>query len=199
MKTVDNRFQHAYVVNVVAEDRPGIVATVTKAINRLEGNIDTCSQTVLRGYFTFTMVVSFPRQLDAEELLREVAGPPDTHRNYRVQVMPFQLPAASGEECDSFVMTTFGPDLQGIVLRFSRVLADKGINIVDLFGDRRGGQFVLIGQLHVPKRWDIAMLQADLEQIGRESGYTVRLQHEDVFVATNQLRLPGQHKSLPVT
>jgi glycine cleavage system transcriptional repressor len=199
MKTVDNRFEHAYVLNVIAEDRPGIVATVTKAISRLEGNIDACSQTVLHGYFTLIMVVSFPRQLDTEELLREVAGPPDKHRDYRVQVMPLNLQTAGKEKYDSFVITAFGPDREGIVLRFSRVLADKGINIVDLFGDRTGEQFVLIGQLQVPKRWDIAMLQADLEQIGRESGYTVRLQHEDVFVATNQLRLSGQHKSLPVT
>jgi glycine cleavage system transcriptional repressor len=199
MNTVDNRFDHAYVLNVMADDRPGIVATVTKAISRLEGNIDACSQTVLHGYFTLIMVVSFPRALDTEQLLQEVAGPPDKHRNFRVQVMPFHAAAASNETYDSFVITAFGPDCEGIVLRFSRVLADKGINIVDLFGDRRGEQFVLIGQLQVPKRWDIAMLQADLEQIGRESGYTVRLQHEDVFVATNQLRLSGQHKSLPVT
>jgi hypothetical protein len=34
------------------------------------------------------------------------------------------------------------------------------------------------------------MLQADLEQLAGEIGHTVRLQHENVFFATNQLRLP---------
>jgi hypothetical protein len=33
------------------------------------------------------------------------------------------------------------------------------------------------------------MLQADLEQMGLELGFTVKLQHENIFVATNQLRL----------
>jgi hypothetical protein len=33
------------------------------------------------------------------------------------------------------------------------------------------------------------MLQADLEHLGREQEYTVRLQHENLFIATNQLRL----------
>ena len=33
------------------------------------------------------------------------------------------------------------------------------------------------------------MLQADLEQMGDELGFTVKIQHENVFVATNQLRL----------
>ncbi len=33
------------------------------------------------------------------------------------------------------------------------------------------------------------MMQADLEQMGQELGFTVKLQHENIFVATNQLRL----------
>ncbi len=33
------------------------------------------------------------------------------------------------------------------------------------------------------------MMQTDLQQIGQELGFTVKLQHENVFVATNQLRL----------
>ncbi len=32
-------------------------------------------------------------------------------------------------------------------------------------------------------------MQADLEQMGQELGFTVKLQHENIFVATNQLRL----------
>ena len=183
----------------MAEDRPGIVAAVSKVIAGLHGNIDACSQTVLHGYFTLIMVVSFGEKLDPEKLREEVAAAPTKAGNFRVMAMPFQLPAQTVRDgFDSFVITAFGPDREGIVQRFSRVLADKGINIVDFFGDRRGDQFVLIGQLEVPKRWDITMLQTDLEQIGRESGYAVRLQHENVFVATNQLRLSSVNiKTIP--
>ena len=99
------------------------------------------------------------------------------------------LPA---EEIDRFVITAFGKDQPGIVRRFSQYLAGKDINIVDLYGDRPGEEFVLVGQLEVPKRWDIRMLQADLEQMGDELGFTVKLQHENVFVATNQLRLTAR-------
>ena len=56
---------------------------------------------------------------------------------------------------------------------------------MDLYGDRRGNDFVLIGQVEVPKRWDIRLLQADLEQMGQELSFTVKLQHENIFVATN--------------
>ena len=87
------------------------------------------------------------------------------------------------------MISAFGNDQPGIVRRFSQYLAGKDINITDLYGDRSGEEFVLIGQLEVPAQWDIRMLQADLEQMGQELGFTVKLQHENVFVATNQLRL----------
>jgi predicted amino acid-binding ACT domain protein len=96
---------------------------------------------------------------------------------------------SSGEPCDRFVITAFGKDQPGIVRRFSQYLAGKDINIVDLYGDRSGEEFVLIGQVEIPAHWDIRMLQADLEEMGKELGFTVKLQHENIFVATNQLRL----------
>jgi predicted amino acid-binding ACT domain protein len=108
----------------------------------------------------------------------------------QVQVRPFRPGAgADMKDCENFVVTCFGPDTPGVICRFSSLLADKGINIVDLYGQLSGDRFVLISQVQVPRHWDLAMLQADLEQLGREQGYTVRLQHENLFIATNQLRL----------
>jgi len=86
-------------------------------------------------------------------------------------------------------VTAFGPDAPEVLLKFSQYVAGKDINIVDLYGERQGEQFVLISQVDIPARWDIALLQADLEELGKQAGFEVRLQHEDIFVATNQLRL----------
>jgi glycine cleavage system transcriptional repressor len=186
------------VINVVADDRPGIVAAVSNAIEQLGGNIDACSQTVLAGYFTLIMIASFPEKLEAAEIADRIQKADTTGRGYDVVVRPTLLPEqfVQRPECDRFVITAFGKDQPGIVRRFSQYLAGKDINIVDLYGDHSGDEFVLIGQLEVPKYWDIRMLQADLEQMGQELGFTVKLQHENIFVATNQLRLyatpPGQ-------
>ena len=191
MKT---RFQHAYALDVMSDDHPGIVAAVTGAVELLGGNIDACSQTVLGGYFTLIMIVSLPEPILAEELAARVRRSESPGSGYQVMARPV-LPAAGflpAEEIDRFVITAFGKDQPGIVRRFSQYLAGKDINIVDLYGDRPGEEFVLVGQLEVPKRWDIRMLQADLEQMGDELGFTVKLQHENVFVATNQLRLTAR-------
>jgi glycine cleavage system transcriptional repressor len=185
-----SRYENVYVLDVMSEDRPGIVAAVSAAVEELGANIDACSQTVLGGYFTLIMIVSMPQPMppqDLAERVRQAGG------SWNLQVLARAAsthPSPSVKTAyDRFVITAFGTDQPGIVRRFSQYLASKDINIVDLYGDRSGNEFVLIGQLEVPTKWDIRLLQADLEQMGNELGFTVKLQHENVFVATNQLRL----------
>jgi predicted amino acid-binding ACT domain protein len=185
------RFEHVYVLDVMSDDHPGIVAAVTTAVESLGGNIDACSQTVLGGYFTLIMIVSVPQPIDADQLADQVRRAESGGSQFQVMARAAQLPDRLPPQPTGgrFVITAFGKDQPGIVRRFSQYLAGKDINIVDLYGDRKGDEFVLIGQLEVPTCWDIRMLQADLEQMGEELGFTVKLQHENVFVATNQLRL----------
>ena len=186
-----NRFENVYVLNVMSDDHPGIVAAVTDAVESLGGNIDACSQTVLGGYFTLIMIVSLPAPAVEETIAERVRVAGANGSEYQVLVRRAIGAGGSrpGESADRFVISAFGQDQPGIVRRFSQYLAGKDINIVDLYGDRKGDEFVLIGQLEVPAHWDIRMLQADLEQMGKELGFTVKLQHENVFVATNQLRM----------
>ncbi|MCX7887285.1 MAG: ACT domain-containing protein [Verrucomicrobiae bacterium] len=192
MKT---RFPHAYVLNVMADDRPGIIAAVSGVIVAFGGNIDACSQTVLGGYFTQILVVSFPEAVDTGALMEQIqrAAPPGGA--LQVVARPYVPPSAPAVRGPSerFVITALGKDKPGVIHRFSQYLAGKDINVVDLYWDCAGEDFVLIAQAEIPKRWELAMLQADLEEIGREEGFNVRIQHENIFVATNQLRLYGGH------
>jgi len=184
------RGQNRYVLNVMAEDRPGIVSAVSGAVADLGGNIEAVSQTVLTGYFTLIMLVDVPASVSGETLQQAVASAGGDHA-FMVLVRPATrctpraVPAGSG----SFIITVMGEDRPGTIFRFSSYLAERGVNIVDLYGDNQQGRFVLVSQVQVPPKWDIGMLQADLEHIGQELGFTVRMQHENVFVATNELRL----------
>ncbi len=195
MKT---RFESVYVLNVMSDDHPGIVAAVTGVVESLGGNIDACSQTVLGGYFTLIMIVSLPKAIDPGKLADQVRGTESSGSDLQVLARPALPGSVSGskETTEHFVITAFGPDRPGIVRHFSQYLAGKDINIVDLFGDRKGDDFVLIGQVEVPVHWDIRLMQTDLEQMGQELGFTVKLQHENIFVATNQLRLTDQNRML---
>ena len=187
--TMKIRFENAYVLNVMSDDHPGIISAVSTAVARLDGNIDAASQTILGGYFTLIMVVSLPEQLDADQLAAEVRGPDPA--GMQVVARPFLVSESEkpGPHVERFVVTAFGKDKPGIISHFSQCLAGKDINITDLSWTCTNDDFVMIGEVEVPSTLDLAMVQADLEEIGRTEGFTVKLQHENVFVATNQLRL----------
>jgi glycine cleavage system transcriptional repressor len=186
-----SRFPHVYVLNLMSSDHPGIVAAVTGAVDALGGNIDACSQTVLGGYFTLIMIVSLPEAIEPDLLAAKVRDTGSSNEAFQVVARPARLNCKPPitPHCERFVITAFGGDRPGVVRSFSQYLAAKDINIVDLYGDLRGDDFVLIGQVEVPVHWDIRLMQADLVEMGRELGFTVKLQHENIFVATNQLRL----------
>lgn len=189
MKT---RFEHAYVINVLSDDHPGIVAAVSGAVNRFDGNIDTCSETVVWGYFTQIMIVSFPRPVAEDELAEAVRAADNREGGLQPVVRPYApIDETAGKPpADRYVLTLLGPDRTGIVWRLTQYLAGKDINIIDLYSERRGEDLVLISQLEIPPQWEINLLKADLEELAGEAGFAVKLQHEGVFLATNQLRLP---------
>lgn len=177
-------------LNVVAEDRPGIVSAVSGRVADLQGNIEAVSQTVLMGHFTLIMIVTVPPTVSAEHLRSTVEASGGDH-SFAVLVRPVTpcLPRPVPKGSDTFVVTMIGEDRPGSIFRFSSYLAEKGVNITDLYGDTRQGRFMLVSEVQVPPHWDIAMLQADLEHLGQELGFTVGMQHENLFVATNELRL----------
>lgn len=186
MKT---RFEHAYVLNVMSDDHPGIISAVSGTVARLGGNIDAASQTILGGYFTLIMVVSLPKAMAPDDLAGEVRSAPPG--DLQVVARPFRHveAGAAGRPVERFVITAFGRDKPGIVAHFSGYLAGKDVNITDLYWKVTDGEFVMISEVEIPKQADLNMLQTDLEEIGRQEGFTVKLQHENIFVATNQLRL----------
>ncbi|MDO4586091.1 MAG: ACT domain-containing protein [Planctomycetia bacterium] len=183
--------RYGYVFNVISTDRPGIVASVSSAIAKLKGNIESCSQTVLSSYFTLIMIVTLPQKWNLKELediILNSEGMNDCQVLAREVSKKDVRPPAKKE--NTFVVTASGKDREDIVAQFSRYLAGKDINIIDLFGYiTTDGNFVMISQVEVDPRLDIQNIQYDLEELGLEFGFTVGLQHNNIFVATNQLRM----------
>jgi len=179
-----------YVLSVMSDDHPGIVAGVSSVVDRLGGNILSCSQTVLDGYFTFIMIIDLPGNTEPSELAKEVRFSHELGENYQVIARHYEpKPHNTLPADDVFIITAFGKDRSGIVREFSRYLAGHDINITDLYGGRRDENFVLIGQLSIPSKVNIRNIQSDLEVMGEDYGFTVKVQHNNIFVATNQLRL----------
>jgi glycine cleavage system transcriptional repressor len=183
------------VINVMSRDRVGIVSAVTRTISDLNGNIDAISQTVMRGYFTLILTVRFPDTLSADAVRQAVskAGAPG---ELAVSVVPREPErrVLSGTDTDQFVLTILGKDRPGVISRISGYLASRNINIVDLYAYTEGEDFIMISQVMIPQQLDVRQIQIDLESLPIGAGLEIRLQHEDIFVATNEIEF--RHNAL---
>ena len=184
------------VISVMSRDRVGIIAAVTKAVFEFNGNIDAISQTVMRGYFTIILTVELPDGLTLGEIRRKVA---DQAAEGELAVSIQERDVNAGDspvvaEGEQFALTIIGKDRPGIISRISSYLASRGINIVDLYAYAQDDEFVLIGQVMVPGEQDIQQIQIDLEEQWKDSAMNVNLQHENIFVATNEIEFRHSRK-----
>jgi len=177
-----------YIISITAQDHPGIVAGIGEAILDLAGNIEAASQTVHQGYFAMIILAGFPAEPAADVLdrkIRQTAGQ-DLHV-FVTEHRP--LPSAPGGGSQTFFVTAVGADRPGILQALAAYLASKQVNIDDLYATVSRGEFIVICQASVPAHLDVAQLQRELEAVGHERGFTAHFQHENIFVATNELRL----------
>ena len=178
-----------YAISVMSEDRPGIVASVSRIVYELDGNICALSQTVMNGYFTIIIVAEFPSTVTGDILEEKLlhAGSVGEYsvmtREYKEPVLPDNLK----QDANEYMLTATGPDTRGIIFQISENLAKRGINILDISGSLKKDQIVLIAQLLVPQDVDISCLQDELAALGMSKKLSVQLQHVNIFRETNRI------------
>ena len=120
-----------YAVSAVGADRPGIVAAVTGIFLENGCNLEDTSMSILRGHFAMMLVVAAPAGLTQEALERALAAPAsDFELVVAVRAIDDDVP--SSPEGESWTVSVYGADRPGIVHRVASLLADNGVNIVDL-------------------------------------------------------------------
>jgi predicted amino acid-binding ACT domain protein len=82
-----------------------------------------------------------------------------------------------------------GDDKPGIVRRFARCCADRGVNIDDVWNEVRDGRFITIFHVTLPRDLDAKDFRYGLETTAGELGIALTLQHQDIFTATNSLEV----------
>ncbi len=178
-----------YVITVTSLDRVGIIAAVSEAVARIEGSIDALSQTVMSGHFTLILTVHFEEKVDTVALKRAVESmgkPGELDVMVRERTTDTSAePAAPGPE--KFILTLTGTDQKGVVRRVSSYLAGQNVNIEDLYARAEDGGFLMIAELQVPATCHIEQMQSELCGLWRDEIMSVSLQHENIFLATNQV------------
>jgi glycine cleavage system transcriptional repressor len=173
------------IVTVLGFDRPGIVASVSRALFDFRCNIEDVSQTILQTEFAGIFIASMPEGMKQEELRVGLEGRlnPEGLAVYLKELQPVE--ARIPPETEPFVITTVGPDRLGLVAGITALLSDFTINITQLKAAFRGGddprRNIMIYEVDIPVATDHHAFRAALFARGKELGLDVSLQHSDIF------------------
>ena len=117
-------------VTAVGNDRPGIVAGVTRVLYEAGCNLLDASSTILRGHFSMMLIVLVPQEHTAGDLetrLREV----EEDLGLSITVRAVQE-AASDVQPATHMVSVYGADQPGIVFKVAELLAQSDVNITTL-------------------------------------------------------------------
>ncbi len=178
---------NSYFVSVMAADRPGLIALIGEQVDALGGTIEDLSQTVMQGFFTVLLLAHFPAGVSAAELEHRLQAAGD---DLAVGVRSGGRAPVTAEG-ERFILSARGPDRPGVVGALGQFLAGRDIAIEDMYARREGApasEYVMVLQLRCPPTGDIRQLQLDLSELADDLGMIAHLQHENVFLATNEIR-----------
>lgn len=86
------------------------------------------------------------------------------------------------------VVTVLGKDKVGIIAAISKILADSNVNILDISQTLMQDVFTMIMLTDITDSY-IAFneLSDKLEEVGRDIGLYVKIQHEDIFNSMHRI------------
>jgi glycine cleavage system transcriptional repressor len=180
------------ILSVLGHDRPGIVAAVAGILFDLNCNIENVSQTILQTEFSGSFIVSMPQDLslnDLRERFIEDLAPMELH----VHIGPLMKKetAFTTRVSEPFVITTKGPDRQGLVAGISEVLAGHGANITNLQavfkGGNEPGDNIMIYEVDIPIDIDQLALYRDLREKAKYLSLDISIQHRNIFETINRI------------
>lgn len=123
-----------YMLTLIGEDKPGIVAAITNALFELGMNLGETSMIRLGGNFTVMMMVSGARE---ENDLRDQLKPVLEAQGMCLHVDPIEAHLHE-HLLPNIQVTVSGADRAGIVSQVTAALAGCGLNILDLESDVAG-------------------------------------------------------------
>lgn len=168
-----------YMLTVIGQDRPGIVAQVTAALYRGGCNLGEASMLRLGGNFTIMLMVQHRGgRAPLEEMLRPVTD----SLALRCHVDRIEGRLHQHVQPDVRV-TVFGADRAGIVAGVTTALTDAGMDILDLESDVAGSEQRPIYVMHMEgsAARGIEALNKALEPLTRQ-GIDVRVSPIDTLM-----------------
>ena len=186
MATTTTAAHHWFMLTVVGKDRPAIVARITAALYDSGCNLGEASMTRLGGNFTVMLMVQYAgstaAELDRTAALEQLVAPVCESLGLKLHVDKIEGQLHRHPEADVHIRV-FGADRAGIVAQVTTVLADAGLDILDLQSDVAGTEDkpIYIMQIEGRALQGVAALESAV-QILDGKGMEVHLEPIDVMI-----------------
>ncbi len=185
-----------FAVSAIGQDRPGIVAAVTKVLVERGCNLEDAAMTILRGHFAMMLVVDVPTgTADGEAAARAahalegaLSSVAEVFRLV-VSVQPITEPVVgvappiAGER---WTVSVYGADRPGIVYGVAALMAELDINIVDLttrvVGSPEEPVYTMLLDVTVPPGIPEHDLRARLEALAQQLAVQCSLHRSDADI-----------------
>jgi len=163
-------------LSAMGKDRPGMVADVSEVIYECGGNIEDSSMSLLRNHFALLLLFSTERE-EVNQKLSSALKRLEWEKKLTVFYSPITFEEAYPKvktQVDRFNLTTSGVDHAGIVFRVCQLLADRGINIVDMKTQRLPSPesgtplFEMEMEMTIPRTVSEQSLRDDLHRLANE-------------------------------
>ena len=180
------------VISVLGQDRPGIIAAVTRALFLANCNIENVSQTILQAEFSGIFIASIPEDRSASDLrshLEKALAPLKQH--VYVKYLEYDKGDYPFDDSEPFIIVTKGPDRKGLVAGITEVIARYGANVTNMQAVFEGGddpdKNVMIYEIDVPTQIDQQKFHEDLRNRANELGLNLSIQHRNIYKAINRI------------
>ncbi len=85
------------------------------------------------------------------------------------------------------IVTVIGKDKVGIIAKVSSLLSDLRVNVEDISQTIMQEYFVMMMMVNVSEASEISVISTQLEELGKQIGVSIRIQHEDIFNAMHRI------------
>ncbi|MCA1693130.1 MAG: ACT domain-containing protein, partial [Actinobacteria bacterium] len=143
------------------------------------------SMTILRGHFAMMLVVDAPPGVPPAELESALAGAAESFELV-VTVRPIEEAVTASPPGQPWTVSVYGADRPGIVHGVATLLADQGVNIVDLttrvIGEPSSPVYAMLLEVSVPATGDPDDLERRLRILAVDLGVECSLHPADADI-----------------
>ena len=180
------------IIAILGQDRPGIVAAVSKILFEQDCNIENVSQTTLQFVFAGIFIISMPADLSAESLHQNLAAAlAPLGLEVHITLFESSTKPVSPPQSEAYIVTTKGPDRKGLVAGISEVIARFEGNITNLQAVFKGGDEpgdnIMIYEVDVPPQTDQQALYQELKKRAQDLALDIDIQHRNIFEAIHRV------------